>query len=196
VPVVQACLASADCPAELRCVEGECIDPTAHVTERPSPRPFVGLVVLGGPAIAKDFGPGGVFDSDFRGSFLSALRFGVYIGPHELAVEVSPFTYVYYREIPGPTFQANATYGYLVPITGTRIQICWPLRVGAGFFAGNVGGDVYFQLRADLVGLAVRMNHFVLDVYAPSFRFAISQVNGVTPSLLSWEAGLGASYVF
>jgi len=118
------------------------------------------------------------------------------IGDHELAVEVSPFTYVYFEPSPGPTFQANATYGYLLPFAHLDgLTYCVPLRVGAGFFAGNVGGDVYVQLRADL-GVAFRSEHFIIELLLPSFRFAFSNVQGMTPTLLSWVMGVSGTYTF
>ena len=159
--------------------------------------PFVGIAAMGGPAFGGALGSVSHWDSQPRASFLVAIRAGLLVGRSELAVDVSPFSYSYYQPQPGPTFLLDATYGYLIPVAHNEdVAISWPLRVGAGFFAGNVGGDVYFQLRADLLGLVLRFGRFTVDAYLPSFRYAISNVNGETPNLLSWEFGAGTTYLF
>jgi len=159
---------------------------------------FLGLVTLTGPAYGGVISSPSRWDTSAEGSFILAVRVGVLIdGLHELAVEVSPFTYAYYTPLPGPAFQLNATYGYLVPIyAGSAVAVYWPLRVGAGFFAGNVGGHVYAQTRADLLVFSARFDQFVVDFYAPSFRYAITNAEGTTANVLSWEFGVGGSYVF
>ncbi len=192
------CESTADCHS-LKCVEGRCIDPYAK-EEPPPPHAtqyFLGLVTIGGPAFGGVISPGSRWDSALRGSYLVALRAGVILAEkHEFAVEISPFTYRYYDPAPGPTFQANATYGYRIPLyRGPSVLVYLPLRIGGGFFAGNVGGDVYAQLRFD-VGVAVHVGHFIVDVYAPSYRYAVTSVFGETANLLSWEFGAGGSYSF
>jgi hypothetical protein len=67
------------------------------------------------------------------------------------------------------------------------MTIHWPFRVGLGFFAGNVGGDVYAVLRAVIVGIAFRTPHVLFEIDLPSFRYAITNIGGETANLLSWE---------
>lgn len=207
----QSCETTADCGA-LRCIDKKCqTTEGARVaaSEKHGPseswmhfdlggtHPFVGFALMGGPAYAGAVNTGGRFDTAAQGTFLFALRGGIFIDRSELALEVSPFTYFYYRNAPGPTFQVNATYGYLIPLVQRpSFSVYWPLRFGVGLFTGNTGADVYFQARADLIGAAIRVGHFMLDFHAPSFRYAMTSVSGVTGVLMSWEYGVGGSYVF
>jgi hypothetical protein len=194
----QPCQSTANC-GDLRCVEGRCINPFAPPEAGPGRvRFFLGLVSMGGVAYGGVISNGGRFDTSAQSTFVAAVRAGVLIDErHEIAVELSPFTYAYYQPSPGPAFQVNATYGYRVPlVVSSSFSIYWPFRVGAGFFTGNTGGDVYAQFRADLIGVSLRLGHFMVDLYAPSFRYAISSVQQETPNVLSWEFGVGGSYVF
>jgi hypothetical protein len=194
------CTASGDCEGALRCIEGRCVDPFVKQAGQTHVRGFVGLMLLSGPAFGGIIGTGGTWDTTVRPSGLVALTGGVLVGEHEVRLELSPFTYWHYPQPYGPTqaptFQANVTYGYLLPVLKRHdFVVSWPFRVGGGFFAGNIGGDVYGQLRGDLIGVNVRTTHFMLDIVAPSFRFATTKANSVTPGLLSWEFGVGAAYV-
>ncbi len=114
----QPCQSTANC-GELRCVEGRCINPFAPL--HPSPdrvRFFLGLVTMGGVAYGGVISNGGRWDTSAQSTFIAAVRAGVLIDErHEIAVELSPFTYAYYQPSPGPTFQVNATYGYRVPLS-------------------------------------------------------------------------------
>lgn len=166
---------------------------------------FAGLTWLGGPAYAGRIDGNGRFDTAANFSFLFAVRGGLLIGRHEIAVEVSPLTYAFYfggpRSISDPQFQVNGTYGYLVPLlpgegTEKKFALYWPLRGGVGTFFGNISSNAYFQVRADLVGLALRVGHVLVEVHAPSFRWGIYTANGLTPTVFSWETGLSLSYVF
>jgi hypothetical protein len=201
VPALAAgepCTTSQQCGTE-SCVAGVCIDPYHPAASEPEPRfqGFVGFTTLGGPALGGVLSTGGVFDSALRATFLGAIEGGVLLGDHEIAVEISPYAYAYYANSPGPTFEANVSYAYLFPLARDHgTSFAWPLRVGVGFFTGNTGGDVYAQLRVDVIGLMIRTRRFILDIHAPSFRYAISSVGGVTPNLLSWEFGLSGAFPF
>ena len=96
--------------------------------------------------------------------------------PQEIAVEISPYAYAYYANSPGPTFRGErqATQPTSFPLARDHgTSFAWPLRVGVGLFTGNTGGDVYAQLRVDVIGLMIRTRRFILDIHAPSFRYAI-----------------------
>lgn len=218
----ESCRTENDCKLGLRCVELTCTDPksttkptsTSSSSSESAPsgsgapsewmtfdlgngiHPFVGAAWMGGPAYGGLVG--GRFDTGISGSFLAAIRGGVYIdGKHEIQVELSPFTYAFYHPIQGPQFQVNATYGFLIPLVRkSTISMYWPLRAGIGTFFGNIGGDVYFQARADLVGFAIRIGHLMIDFHLPSYRFAVTSVRGLTPVVFSWEIGAGVAYAF
>lgn len=196
----QPCQSTANC-GELRCVEGRCVNPfrmARNAAATSNWRWFVGLVLLGGPAFGGVISGFSRWDRAAQPSLVGAIRVGAIIDErHELAIELSPFSYAYYQPMPGPTFQVNATYGYRIPlVTSPSVTVDWPFRFGAGFFTGNTGGDVYAQLRADLLGVSIRRGDFMIDLYAPSFRYAITSVGGETANVLSWESGVGVSYLF
>jgi hypothetical protein len=210
------CGASSDCGGELKCKNNKCVSgvggsPAAQTTAETKPsepsqwmkfelagvHPFIGLAWMGGPATAGTLGNGGRWDPSIEGSFVFAARGGVYIDRHELAIELSPMTYAYYHPITGPAFQVNGTYGYSIPLMRSGgIELAWPLRLGVGTFFGNVGSHAYFQIRADAVGLTLRVGHLLFDFYMPSYRVAVTNVDNVTGVLLSWEIGAGVSYAF
>ena len=114
---------------------------------------------------------------------LFALRAGVLLGRTELAVEVAPFSDIWdaQRE-KGPAFQANATFGYLLPFkrleSGT---LAWPLRVGIGVLAGNTNDNVFFEARVDPIGVVYRTGSILVDFHVVSFRYAITNghVDGI-----------------
>jgi hypothetical protein len=191
------CQSSAEC-GELKCVENRCINPFGRPYAPPERgvRAFIGIVSVGGIVYAGVPGRGQWQASP---SLLAAIRVGLLVDHvHELALEISPFTYAYYVPAPGPAFQINATYGYMLPIVvGSSVSVYWPFRFGAGLFTGNTGGDVYAQVRADVLGVSIHIRHLVvIDVYAPSFRYAITNVDGATGIALSWEFGAGTSFLF
>ncbi len=54
-----------------------------------------------------------------------------------------------------------------------------------------------------MIGIALRVGHVVIDLHAPSFRYAITNghvsgiaVEGVTTNLLSFYFGTSVSYLF
>jgi hypothetical protein len=124
-------------------------------------------------------------------SFLFGLRFGLYLERLELAVEVSPMTYVALADTIGkPHLQVNGTIGGLIPL-GDRFS--FPLRLGAGFVTVNTNDLVLFQTRIDLLGLAIQVDHAVIEIDLPSFRFAteFDQIG-----VFSWVSGIGVVYAF
>jgi hypothetical protein len=81
---------------------------------------------------------------------------------------------------------------------GRDVSVYWPLRIGAGLFAGgnNTGGLVYFEALVDLVGLGVRVGHVMLSIELPEFRYAVTDSFGQQSHVLSWHGGATAQYVF
>lgn len=171
---------------------------------------FVGLTVGVGAVNGGYSGPrGSAWGTGADGAFDFAVRVGVFINRHELALQVSPFTYLWDLSdlggLTGAAVKISGTYGYYLPLTQNGLHVYYPLRGGIGFFMGgvNTADNVLFELRADLVGLGLRVGHIMLDLHAPSFRYAFTNGrfplyggNGVTQHLLSWVFGFDASYIF
>ena len=83
------------------------------------------------------------------------------------------------------------------------VSVYWPLRLGVGIVAGgdNTGSLAYFQVRGDVVGVALKIGHVLLDFHVPSFRYAVTETHifgapATQGHLLSWLIGMSASYVF
>ncbi len=218
------CSATSDCGGELRCIANVCqsaIAPTpgsgARASEPPNEwlafRPegvhfFAGFSLMGGPAFSV-VSSNNITTNDerLRGAFLFGVRAGILAGRNEIALELSPMTFVYYENTPGPTFQFNVSYAHLLPLhEGRDASVYWPLRVGAGLFTGNTADNVYFQARADLIGIAVRVGHLMFDFHLPSFRYALSDIylpagfggarNTALQHFMYWHAGASISYIF
>ncbi len=218
----ESCRSRADCKSSLKCMKHTCLDenapPPPDTTPETTPEPaqsdwlafrlegghgFVGVTALGGPSSATlSFGGPSFTDRNAQGSFLFALRGGVFLGHHEIALEISPFTYLPYSTssavFAGAAFQMMGTYGYFIPLHEGSVSVYWPLRTGIGIFAGgdNTSGLAYFQVRADLVGVALRVGHLVIDLSLPSFRYGGTSGNRTTVHLASWHFGGSVSYVF
>lgn len=218
----ESCRARADCQEGLKCVGNTCVDGSdrrgaSHDQgwtdetlgewlgfKLEGVHPFVGGQWLGGPAwLLATTGRGSTNDRNVQGSFLFSLRGGLHIDRHELALELSPFTYIPYNTasivFAGATLRVAGTYGYLIPLyEAASASVYWPLRIGVGMLAGanNTQGLVYFEGRTDLVGLGVRVGHLFFDVMAPSFRYAFTHRLGTAVHLMSWHCGGNISYVF
>jgi hypothetical protein len=137
----------------------------------------------------------GSFNLRSRSSVCS-LRAGIFAGKSEIGLEVSPATYFPFSGM-GPSFQLAASYGYFLTIRESRtVSVYWPLRLGAGVFGYNSLGLAFFQLRADVAGISLRIGHVLVDLYAPSFRYAISFVSGEDLHLLALHLGGGVTYAF
>jgi hypothetical protein len=157
--------------------------------------PFFGLTFLGGPTFAVITGGFAGNAQQLEGAFLFALRAGVYIDRNELAFEISPLTYQYYTNTGGPTFQFTGTYRYLIPVAKTpSLEVSWPIGVGVGMMAGNTGDLVFFQARADLVGLNLRTGPLLIDLYFPQFRYAVTTKDGEGAHFLTWFGGASLGY--
>lgn len=217
----ESCRSRADCKTGLKCVDHTCLDQNAKAPE-PGPEnaqpetapsewmsfrlegvhPFAGLNLMGGPAIPLFALSGRSITRNANGSFQLALRGGVFVGRTELALELAPFTYLPYSTdtvaFAGAAFSVMGTVGHFIPLHEGTVSLYWPLRGGVGLMAGghNTGDLAYFEARADLVGVALRIGHLVLDFMAPSFRYAVSGSNGTTVHLFSWHFGGNISYVF
>ncbi len=171
--------------------------------------PFVGLTlalgVLNGGYTASQ---GSLWGSGADPALLVALRGGVTIDRHEIAVEIAPGTYVWdFNVAGGPAFEMNATYGYRLQLAELPNSgaIVYPLRAGIGFIAGgaNTFNDVFFELRADLIGAAIDLGHLTIELNLPSFRYAFTNghvpgiaVEGVTTHWLSFFFGTTVTYAF
>jgi hypothetical protein len=205
----QTCGATADC-GQLRCIDHKCSTGASSSSSSggggggggdwmqfkfgEGVHPFGGIGLLGGPALV-GLTILGTFNTAVRGAFLFALQGGVMIDRHQLSLEVSPFTYT--PLFIDPTFQMNASYAYLIPLTeGSGYTVSWPLRIGAGLMTGNTNGLVYFQARADVLGVAVSVGHILIDISLPSFRWDVTASNGNTAHVFSWLFGFNTSYVF
>lgn len=223
----ESCRSRADCKSNLKCIRKTCVDENApppaqddglkpvdsDSNSKPNEwlgfqlegvHPFVGIELSGGPAWAL-VGIGGrtLNDRNVQGAVVFALRGGVFVGKSELALELSPFTYLPYATsfgaIRGAAFQVMGTYRYFIPIRESdTVSVYWPLGAGIGMFAGgdNTVSLAYFQARADLVGVALRIGHLMIDFNLPSFRYGVSDSRGGTPHIVAWLIGGNVSYVF
>ncbi len=173
--------------------------------------PFIGLTLalglMNGGYTASEgtsWGPGA--DS----ALLFAIRGGVVFDRHEIALEIAPGTYFWDLSVGGgPAFEMNVSYAYRIPLLVTpKGGIHYPLRAGLGFVAGGnnlqpATGNALFEIRADLIGLALDMGHLTIEVHAPSFRYQVTNghvdgiaVEGVTTQLLSFLFGTSVTYTF
>jgi hypothetical protein len=218
----QQCGATSECGGELRCIENKCTS-AAHASSSPSSsgasastddwmkfnptdgnmHPYVGITIAGGFMTAGISGntvfTGGF--NTFRGGFLLALNGGVYLGNHQLSFEIAPVTYwPTLASPPGPSFEMSANYAYMIPLTESGdLRVFWPIRFGIGMAAGpdlNLLGLAWFQARLDLIGAAFQIGHVVIDLHLPTFRYAITDKNGVQAHLLDWLFGASIGYVF
>lgn len=165
--------------------------------------PFVGADLGFGGAQFLNIGKG-----DLAGggaAFLFGLRGGVLIERHELSAEISPMTYVpiTVSGLQGPSVQFTAGYGVYIPIRERPgMSIYWPMRLQfGGLFGNTVLGLGYFQLVAELVGIALRVpvgsGAIVIDFHGPSFRYAVSGNGNKSAAMyLTIMPGVAASYVF
>ncbi len=163
--------------------------------------PFIGISVGVGPVvIGPDLADVGLQTYGPEGAFAFALRGGVLADHHELALEISPFTYAYaFVSGVGPTFRASLSYAYHVPLLhGQSLSIFYPPRLGLGFFTGNTFDNTWLEIRLDAVGLALSAGHFLIEAYLPSFRLAAPPAQGTTalPYFFTFLFGANVSYVF
>lgn len=199
------CESRADCGGKLKCLRNVCTsakpkpaqrqptwdapstessEPSKRDGEAEAPKPFsgtngfVGFLFAGGPSVANDNAAGGI---------LFAIKAGALFDRVELGVELSPVTYLPDFDA-DPTLLMQAYLGYHIEMTPT---VSWPIRAGAGMAAINVGDNVLFQGRLDLVGVSVAAAPVLVDLYMPSFRI----IPGEGGVLLSWMFGAGISLV-
>lgn len=200
----ESCGATSDCGGELKCISNICQGPLGVASsgggggsgdwmrfKLDGLHPFVGMTFIGGPSL--------VFVSSASattGGFLWALRGGVYSGKTEIALEISPMT-SFPGAGAGPSFQTNVTVGQLFTLSESSggVSAYWPVRVGAGMAAANLGGRVFIQVRGDLVGAAIKIGHVILDLHLPSFRWFVSP-GSFDIHYLSWDFGGGFTYAF
>lgn len=171
-------------------------------------RPFLGVTLSGGHALAAN-----VTGERFGGAGFFALRGGIFWGLDEIALDVSPFTDLYFLPNSacsrcfdtGPPlgFQAGASYGHMTrlyrsdTLLADTVSLFWPARVGLGLVA-DTQGNVFFNGHVDVVGLAIGYGHVVVDLLLPSLRFAEVAGNyvGSPTALLTALYGVDLSYVF
>jgi hypothetical protein len=212
----ESCGASADCGGQLKCIDNKCTSGIAShgggggdmsqwldfkLTDG-NVHPFVGLTIAGGFDTVGVTNAGllsGGFNT-FDGAFLFALNGGVFIGNHQLMFEVAPVTYVYDGKASGPVFEMTASYAYFIPVVDSgSVHVYWPLRFGVGMMAGpniNLFGLAFFEMRADLVGIALQTGHLLIDVHFPSFRYGITDKDGSQIHTLDWVFGTSIGYAF
>ncbi len=216
----QTCGATSDCGGELRCIGGKCTTTIgashggggggagsdewmSFKLDDGQPHPFIALTILGGPVLG-GVGANGQFQTgNTDGAFLLGVRGGVVIGPNELSLELSPMTYFWDLASgnPGPTFQFNVAYRYLIKLYEAQgLQVFYPIGLGLGLFTGNTNGDVFFQARFDLIGILVKYGHLLVDINLPSFRYGVTSqgVLGETFNLdtFTWLFGASIGYAF
>jgi hypothetical protein len=223
----QQCGATSDCGGELRCINNKCTTPNAagkpagggaaggggsgdasmdawmkFKLDDGTLHPFVGLTFSGGPVLGA-IGANGQFQQlgNTQGAFLFGLNGGFVAGPHELSLELSPFTYFYAPNTGGPTFQFNVSYHYLIKLyENESLQVFYPIGIGAGLFTGNTASNVYFQARADLIGVMFKIGHVLVDVSLPSFRYGVTSQSVGTLSanfdIFTWLFGASLGYAF
>ena len=191
-------------------------EPSPWLTFRPEGvHGFLGFTLRGGPArewVVLQPSSGSshdAWDPSFRSALLFGIRGGVWIDQHELALEISPMTFDYYKapgtslQAPGSTFQMTASYAYFATLhESSTFAIYWPLRIGAGFFTGNTYDQVYAQFRADLIGVAFRFGHLIAELHLPSVRYASTTFEATSSHVkfsdnyLYFDSGISLSYIF
>ena len=83
----------------------------------------------------------------------------------------------------------NTSAAYYIQLTD---NLYYPLRAGLGFAAVNLPSAA-FLLRGDVVGLAYKVGHVVLEGHLPSFRFA---TDFSSYGIMGFQFGVGATYAF
>lgn len=164
--------------------------------------PFVGVGIMGGPSQAFS-GQTGKLSGSADGSFLFSIRGGIYAGRNEIALEISPMTYIAHTKLPGPQFQMAFNFTGFVPLyESPTFDVYWPFRVGYGFVAANMStlpsqNAVFMQLRLDVFGVGFRIGHLMLDFNFPDFRYLYSPGDATGNAMFfTWLPGVQASYVF
>ena len=150
-------------------------------------QPFAGFNLAPGFGFAIDYNSGQ--STPVGAAFLFAFRGGLLFDRTELALEISPATWLIDTRGSG-VFQVNVTIGEYYHIAG---DFYWPLRGGLGVAAGNLGGRALFLQRFDPIGVAYNWSHFVWEVNAPSFRHGTDFDFG---SVFNFVFNIQATYVF
>ena len=218
----ETCAATSDC-GDLKCVDHKCTSgvrglgggsgggsgsTSDWMKFNPldgSMHPFAGFALAGGfdtVGITGSLGSGGF--NTFDGAFLFALQAGAFIGNHQLSFEIAPVTHFYDLKASGPIFEMSASYAYFIPLTDMgSAHLYWPLRFGLGMAAGpddNIGGLAYFQMQADLLGVAAQVGHLIVDFHLPSFRYLLTDKGDVLghqqAHVLDWLFGTSVGYAF
>jgi hypothetical protein len=120
------------------------------------------------------FRPGGSGDlegPDTYTAFAFALEAGVLLRRAQLMLEWAPGTFQPLLKNDPPHLDAGESFysivgsaGYYLPVTDV---VSWPLRLG-----GGIASDRHdFVARLDLVNVAVRWDHFVVEASLPSIRY-------------------------
>lgn len=156
-------------------------------------RPFIGLVGATG-VVAMRLPTEDEVDSLFAAevpTLLAAMKGGLFLGRAELAVEVAPFSQIYWYI---PTFEAHASGGYHLRLSK---KVSWPLRAGLGVLMGLKDSKPRLHVRADLLGVSIRTDRTLIDVHMPSVRFTPLPAKNDRPDgyIVSWLAGVGVSWL-
>jgi hypothetical protein len=147
-------------------------------------RGFGGITLGGGPTVASGLGLG----TTTQGGFLFGLKGGILYDRVEVGAEISPVTFLPLASVSGskPVLQVNVYAGYHIKLAG---PVSWPLRGGIGLEGVNTNDQVFFQGRADLVGISALLGPVLLDLHAPSFRLFVNDSGAV----LHFMFGIGGA---
>lgn len=177
----ESCRARSDCADRLRCVRGVCVAPKAEVKGRKwaqfkfdrGVHGFIGSgMVLG---VDQVIIANGVASRDrLVASGATWLRGGVLLGHHEFGLEVAPVSTIGSGAYIESTLamQVSTSYGFMVPLASGRVAALYmPLRLGVGGMF-SLDNRLHFLARAES-GLALALGHFLIELHAPSFRYAV-----------------------
>jgi hypothetical protein len=145
-------------------------------SKSPNPRRVFGFGGLGlgyGPTLHayRPAGRGGLKGPDTYMGFAFALEAGVMIERAQLMLEWAPGTFEPLLRNEPPHIDAGRSFysvigsvGYYIPVTDV---VSWPLRIGAG-----VASDRHdLVARVDLINVAVKLDHVVIEASLPSIRY-------------------------
>jgi len=210
------CRARSDCAEGLRCLRGVCTSsqsaPIEHVEPaKPAGRKwahfkfdegthgFIGFTLIAGVdhlTVANDK----EMSSGSLTAITGAVRGGVFLNRHEIALEVAPFTSVLEKNgVSTVRFDVSASYGYLLRLASGRVGSLYiPLRLGVGGAFAQYESPL-FLARVE-TGLAVAWGHFLFDFHVPWVRYLVGTASVPTGvnSLHHLVFGFGAtlSYTF